>query len=477
MCQVARRQEINLSFTMGWKPAGIKNRFGDGGSGLMKSAIRGGLAAILVVAAGTGLPVRNSRLWGSASASASPSRARITASAGESVAEPVIIDTRIGEHSDRTRFVVELSDPVKARAFTLANPDRIIIDMPEALWRVRSADRPSGQGAIEQYRYGLFRPGDSRFVIDLKRPVAVKEPVILPPRDGHGYRVIVDLLPTSQETFDRTSGWPADVVSPPARVVRDNAVGAAFAPPKTAVAVGSTDQKRVIVIDAGHGGVDSGTQGYDGQLEKDLVLDESLRLGRVLGQRDYTVHFTRNEDVYIPLRERVDAARTVRADLFISLHADSNPDPKVFGASVYTLSAASSDAEAAALARKENQSDVIAGVDLGGESSPVASILIGLAQRDTINRSIRFADTLVPQLERATDVLPRDPHRSAGFVVLKAPDVPAVLVELGYLSNPADCARMASNAWREKIALAIADAVDRQFHGHAREQLSAEAAK
>ena len=175
------------------------------------------------------------------------------------------------------------------------------------------------------------------------------------------------------------------------------------------------------------------------------------------------MHLTRETDVYIPLRERVNIARGFDADLFVSLHADSNPDASVSGASVYTLSESGSDKEAAALARKENQSDVIAGVDLAGQSSPVASILIDLAQRDTMNRSGRFAETVVEDLSRATDILPREPHRSAAFVVLKAPDVPAVLIELGYLSNARDCAQVRMNDWRDGVASAISDAVDRDF--------------
>jgi N-acetylmuramoyl-L-alanine amidase len=183
----------------------------------------------------------------------------------------------------------------------------------------------------------------------------------------------------------------------------------------------------------------------------------------VLERRGYVVHLTRDRDVYIPLDGRVNIARDHRADLFISLHADSNPRPDVYGASVYTLSEAGSDREAAELARKENQSDVVAGVDLSAQSSPVASILIGLAQRDTINRSVKFAEMLVGQLGRVTDTLPREPHRSAAFVVLKAPDVPAVLIELGYLTSPRDCAQMGTEQWRNDVSLAIADAVDRQL--------------
>jgi len=377
---------------------------------------------------------------------------------------------RIGEHQDRTRFVVEVSDPFKLRVFTLADPDRVVIDMPEVLWRLSEADHPTGKSVVKSYRYGLFRPGNSRFVIDLKSPVGTADPVILPPAGGNGYRIVLDLFPTTQAKFEQAAGWPADLRAREAAAER---VAVSPVAPSggtlAATQISSTEhasqgsQKRVVVLDAGHGGIDSGTTGFDGLLEKDLVLDEALRLRRSLQRRGYIVRLTRDTDVYIPLQERVNIARGDQADLFVSLHADSNPDPAVYGASVYTLSESGSDREAAALARKENQSDVIAGVDLSGEDSPVASILIGLAQRDTMNRSARFAQAAVTQLARATDILAREPHRAAGFVVLKAPDVPAVLIELGYLSNPRDCAQMRTDAWRDKVALAIAEAVDRHF--------------
>lgn len=363
------------------------------------------------------------------------------------------MDTRIGEHPDRTRFVIELSDPVRVRVFTLSGPNRIVVDMPEVLWRPGTAERPSGRGAVKSYRYGLFRPGDSRLIIDLSRPVRVAVPMILPPSGGFGYRMVLDLFPTTERSFDASAGWPTDlrVGSPAMPATRELS--------RTDVPPG----KRVIVVDPGHGGIDTGTVGVNGEAEKDLVLDEGLRLRRELQRRGFAVHLTRDSDVYVPLRERADVARVYHADLFVSLHADSNPDPAVYGASVYTLSEAGSDREAAALARKENQSDAIAGIDLQGEASPVASILIGLAQRDTMNQSVQFARTAVAELEQATDVLVRDPHRSANFVVLKTPDVPAVLIELGYLSNPRDCAQMRTETWRAKVAMAIADAVERQF--------------
>lgn len=390
---------------------------------------------------------------------------------------PVVLGARVGEQPDRTRFVIELSDPLSLRVFTLANPNRVVIDMPEVLWRLQNPGKPDSGGAVHAYRYGLFRPGDSRFVIDLNRPVAAAEPMILPPENGYGYRVVLDLFPTTQAKFEAAAGWPADlrareaaaerVASIPASSIAAPAPSAAQAPPPGATqppTLAPTPTKsHIVVIDAGHGGIDSGTTGVDGLLEKNLVLDEAQRLKKILQHRGYVVHLTRDTDIYIPLRERVNIARGYQADLFISLHADSNPDPTVDGLSVYTLSESGSDKEAAALARKENQSDIIAGVDLSGENSPVASILIDLAQRDTMNRSSRFAETVVSQLSQATDILPREPHRSAAFVVLKAPDVPAVLIELGYLSNAHDCSQMGTDAWRDATATAIAGAVDRNF--------------
>lgn len=383
-------------------------------------------------------------------------------------ARPVVMSARIGEHPGLTRFVLELSDPVAPRVFTLTDPDRVIMDLPDVLWRVGAPDRPTGRGAIRGYRYGTFRLGESRLVIDLNRPVSLAPLLIIPPRDGNGYRVVLDLTPTSREQFVGTAGWPGDLLAKRANS-QGHAIDVAssFAPQASAA--------KVIVLDPGHGGADSGTIGINGTREKDLVLSEAGRLAGVLQKRGYIVHLTRDSDVYIPLERRVDAARDFHADLFVSLHADSNPSPNVYGASVYTLSEAGSDREAAELARKENQSDVVAGVDLSAQSSPVASILIGLAQRDTINRSIRFAETLIGQLGRVTDTLPRDPHRSAAFVVLKAPDVPAVLIELGYLTSLRDSVQMGTEQWRNDVSLAIADAVDRQFRPTATDLKAADA--
>jgi len=377
----------------------------------------------------------------------------------EGAGQAIVMSARIGEHSDRTRFVVELSDPVNMRTFTLNNPNRVVIDMPAVQWRLDGPPRPTGHGAVRSYRYGLFRPGNSRFVIDLNQPVSISDALVLPPQSGLGYRVVIDLFPTTQAKFDQSAGWPADLKA------RETAAERVAALPSTPLpARAENSARKTIVIDPGHGGIDSGTNGVNGLLERDLVLDEGLRLARALRRNpNFTVYMTRDTDVFIPLRERVNIGRSRKADLFISLHADSNPGPDVTGLSIYTLSESGSDKEAAALARKENQSDVIAGVDLGGENSAVAPILIDLEQRDTMNKSSRFAQLALNSLSHATDILPRQPHRSAAFVVLKAPDVPSVLIELGYLSNSSDADQMNTARWRNGVADAIAAAVERHF--------------
>jgi len=366
------------------------------------------------------------------------------------------MSARIGEHQDRTRLVIELSDPVNLRAFALANPDRVVIDMPEVSWRLGAPPRPSGYGPVKSYRYGQFRAGNSRMVIDLNAPVTVSDALVIPPSSGFGYRVVIDLFPATRAKFDAQAGWPADLKKRESDAEKLAALIAAQTP-------ATSRGKKVVVLDPGHGGLDSGAIGVNGLMEKDLALAEGLKLARELRDRGYDVFLTRDNDSFIPLRQRVATARAKKADLFIALHADSNPDPETTGTSIYTLNDGRSDREASALARRENQSDVIAGVDLSGENNPVAPILIGLAQRDTRNKSSEFATNALHNLGQVTDLLARSPHRSASLAVLVAPDVPAVLIELGYLSNSGDATQMNTDSWRAKVADAVADAVDAQF--------------
>lgn len=224
-----------------------------------------------------------------------------------------------------------------------------------------------------------------------------------------------------------------------------------------------SEGKAVVVIDPGHGGVDPGALGVSGIYEKHITLAMARELKAQLekGGR-YKVHLTRDRDVFIRLRERVAIARQYGADLFISLHADSVANPQLAGLSVYTLSQTASDGEAQTLADKENKADLIAGIDLSHESADVANILIDLAQRETMNRSAGFAGGVVTELGRETTLL-GNTHRFAGFAVLKAPDVPSILVELGYLSNPTEEKLLRQPDYRLKLAKGIARAIDRHF--------------
>ncbi len=434
---------------------GMWGRIGRLGAGLMLAAILAGSAAAQ--------PLPMARPGAASAADANdPLGAlvdRVNREQTRPSVTPIVIGLRLSEEAGRTRFVVELSDPVSAETFVLVNPNRIVVDLPEVLWRIPDAARPSGRSAVRSYRYGLFRQGNSRFVIDLNSPVRASKPQLLPPEGAQGFRLVVDLVPTTNEAFVASAGWP-----------RENRVAGAATrlepPPLNTPRTGSAPGKRIIVLDPGHGGIDPGTHGGSGVQEKDLVLQVGRKVRDALEATGrYKVYLTRDKDIFIPLKERVTIARRVKADLFVSLHADSNDHGEVRGASVYTLSESASDREAAKLAEKENMSDIIAGVDLSSEDTPVASILIDLAQRDTMNRSVRFAETLVSTLPRATTVRPTTPHRSAGFAVLKGPDVPAVLLELGYLTNKADEAVMITDSWRGRVAEAVGSAIDRHFAG------------
>jgi N-acetylmuramoyl-L-alanine amidase len=370
--------------------------------------------------------------------------------------QPVISEIRVGKHEDHTRFVIDVSQKVDFNVFTLADPYRVVIDFPEVGWRIDPAAAKSAVGLMKGYRYGLYRPGRSRMVVDLSGPATLANKFLLPPEGQRQYRLVLDLVPTDRASYLKTAGWPETAALDTPSVLEE--------PPIADPAIEKPrNMKRVVVIDPGHGGVDPGATGVSGVLEKDLVLSVGNALRDALeATGKYKVVMTRDSDIFLSLKARVAVGRRARADLFISLHADSAPNSQARGASVYTLSERASDREAEALARSENQSDVIAGVDLTNESDIVTSILIDLAQRETKNSSVKFAQALVPELQHAGGVTQRS-HRFAGFMVLKAPDVPSVLIELGYLSSTDDESEMRTRRWRGSMASAISRAVDGYF--------------
>lgn len=360
-------------------------------------------------------------------------------------------DIRIGVHAGSTRFVVELNDSVEPRVFGLPDPFRVVIDLPEVDFDLPEERIGDGAGLISKLRYGLFRPGTSRFVLDLETPSKVIKQFLLKPDGTKPWRLVLDIAPTTRADFVASMRPSAD--ANPSRV--------------TAVPVPSTPRQNarpVVVVDAGHGGVDPGAIGVSGVYEKTIALDYAREIVRQLKATGrYDVVMTRNRDIFLPLRERVRISRAAGGDLFLSLHANTHPKRSTRGLSVYTLSDRASDKEAAALAALENKSDVIGGVNLGDYSDDVQNILIDFAQAKTNEFSVKFArDILVGQVKNSASLLTR-PWRSAGFAVLKAPDVPSVLVELGYISNSREERLLRTRDHRRKLSSAIVQAVDTYF--------------
>jgi N-acetylmuramoyl-L-alanine amidase len=411
-----------------------------------------------------------------------------------------LVEARIDKHGGGTRVSFDMTAPVRFGIIALTDPYRIVIELEEVHWQLASREIAVGDEIVSRVRYGLFRPGTSRIVLDCERPAVVDGAYVAGAGPGR-YQLVVDLAAVSHAAFLQSLESPPAIahlnrLDPPAPTyaaatsampgpglasagglppeaalfVREVAVtmppaaqltALPFAPPPRKPL--SVPGKPVIVIDPGHGGSDPGAISVSGVYEKTvalraarLVQEELRRSGR------YNVLLTRNGDEAIRLRDRVAFARAAQADLFISLHADANPNKAVRGASVYTLSEKASDAEAAALAERENKADLISGVDLSHEAPEVANILIDLAQRETMNQSARVAKLLVQNLGRRTTLV-RNTHRFAGFAVLTAPDVPAVLVELGHLSNPEDARLLQQEGYLRSLAEAIAEAVNGYF--------------
>ena len=396
-----------------------------------------------------------SLLCDSAVLAAEPSvTARTLAPVTEPASLPVATDVRLGGDDKQTRFVIDLTQKVDVAAFTLADPYRVVIDLPQVTFKLPAKEGEHGRGLVKAYRYGLIMQGGSRIVLDTKGPVRVDKAFALSAAAGQPARLVLDLVATDRDSFLRN-------ITMQDRGARASAAKTAIvAPPEVA-----GDAWPLIVVDPGHGGIDSGTKSGSGQDEKDVVLAFGVMLrDRLEKTGKYRVAMTRSDDTFIPLDERVRFARAHKASLFISIHADSIPrsEGQAEGASVYTLSAHASDAEAARLAEVENKSDVIAGVDLSSEPNDVANILIDLAQRETKAFSLQFAHDLVGEF-KATTRLHMHPLKSAGFIVLKAPDVPSVLVELGYMSTKDDLVHLMSADWRARTADSLVHAVDTFF--------------
>lgn len=362
----------------------------------------------------------------------------------------IALDARLAGDASRTRLVIDLNRKVEVRAYQVANPNRIVIDLPEITFDLPVGAGKEPRGLVAAYRYGSFAPGKARIVIDLREPANIDKTFVLAAVDDQPARLVIDLVRTDAATFLKHSVIPEKTQ------------------PKTqAKQQPSTDNRPLVVIDPGHGGPDTGAVAGTGDEEKDVVLEVAKKLReQLLKTNRYRVVMTRDDDTFVPLEERVAIARSHAAALFISIHADSlsKGAGEASGATVYTVSERASDLEAQRLADKENRADILAGYSISSQPDDVANILFDLTHRDTKNASALFARTLAGHLKNSAR-MHKSPLKSAGFVVLRAPDVPSVLLELGYLSSTEDLKQMTSDAWREKVTVGIVEAIDKYFAG------------
>ncbi len=374
---------------------------------------------------------------------------------------PIASDARLAGDAKQTRFVLDLDKPIQFRAFTLADPYRVVMDIPQVDFRLPAEAGTTGRGLIQAFRYGLVMPGGSRIVFDLTGPARIAKSYVLDAANGQPPRLVLELEQVDRTGFVQSlAAESRPELRPAIAVAADPVVATKAAVPEPA-APAVPDSRPVVVIDPGHGGVDNGTQA-GGENEKDLVLGFGLALrDRIEKAGKYRVVMTREDDTFIPLADRVTIARNQSAALFVSIHADALPagEGDAQGATIYTLSDKASDAEAERLAEAENRADAIGGVKLTEEPTEVADILIDLVRRETRTFSNRFARQLMNEM-KTTVRMHKRPLKSAGFKVLKGPDVPSVLVELGYASNKDDLEHMKSENWRARTVGSMAQAID-----------------
>lgn len=397
-----------------------------------------------------------------------------------SEARPAIKGARVGQHADSTRFVLDLSENTAFRIFTLAKPYRLVLDLPGAGWEFYQKSLMLHQGLVESVRFGQFQAETARIVVDLNAPVRVNRAFILPPGKSQDFRLVIDIGEVASKSFQPSSlgsvkaaKMVASVQQPrserkaeSAEIIDDTVLALVLPPNIPKPSSGRNFRARLIVIDAGHGGADPGAIAGTDIYEKNITLAAARALQVLLDEFGHKTVLSRSSDIYLSLAERAQGAQDRDADLFISLHADKHSNSKIRGASVYTLSEKASDAETEALAHRENEVDALFDVNFSQEyDEELRKILISLVQRTTMTCSAKFAGELIPELGKSTKLLGRT-HRFAGFRVLKAPKVPSVLVEMGYLSNKSDRRMLLSEKGRYALMNRVAGAIDSYFLNH-----------
>lgn len=382
-------------------------------------------------------------------------------------AELTVEDIRFGLHADKNRLVIELNKPTDFRTFILTDPNRLVIDLPEFNWLPETIDNQP-RSFVKGVRQGVLEPGLSRIVLDLDRKTEIATAFFLKAHSGRKDRLVIDYRTLTQaENLNKRFGslsFASAAPKKPEASVQTPRTTSEFVDNTPIPTRKNIMRKKRIIIDAGHGGVDPGAIGKGSIREKHITLSIAKRVRDALEKTGrYDVILTRDDDRFIKLYARVAFARENRGDLFVSIHADSIGKKDVRGVSIYTLSNTASDAQTAKLAARENKADLIAGVDLSVEDPEVANILLDLVRRDTMNQSKFLANTLVSSFKSNGLRLLERPHRYAGFAVLKSPDIPSVLIESGFVSNPQEAKLLTRRDHQEDIAESIRHGIDQYF--------------
>lgn len=377
---------------------------------------------------------------------------------GES-ALPEVLDARVTSTAQRARLILDLSGPTEFAIASLDAPNRIAIDVRASGLRFVAPADVAGTGVVSRYTVEMAESGRARTLLELAEPAQVQQAYVLDAVADQPARLVVDLVLDTPEGFA-------------ARVARD--LAAAMANQGVAPATASTDPgthavvtatRPLVVIDPGHGGIDNGATAPNGVHEKDITLAFARQLQDVLIQSGrFDVALTREDDTFLRLEERVTLARQNKADLFLSLHADSFQQPEIRGASVYTRDENATDVLDKVLAESENKTDIIAGFAVPQVAPAVVDILVDLMRRQMRRHSFMAAKAIIHQLEPSV-TLRRFPVRQADFFVLQAPDVPSILVELGFLSNVNDIANLQKSDWRDRVVDALARGIADYFDG------------